>query len=65
MRYIFLVAAVAMLGSTSVGLAKADHHHRRHMRPAHGATRLGDAPAARSWLEIEHELDPCHCPGGF
>ena len=63
MRYTVLIAALAILASTGVGLAKTDHHHRRHIRPGYGAAQLPVAPAPRSWLEIEHELDPCHCPG--
>jgi hypothetical protein len=61
MRYTFLIAAAMMLATTSVGLAKTDYHHRRPIRPGYGAVHVGVVPAARSWLEIEHELDPCHC----
>jgi hypothetical protein len=62
MRYVVLLAAVAMLASTGAGLARTKHHVR-HVVPGYGA-QLGSVPDQRSWLAIEHELDPCHCDFG-
>jgi hypothetical protein len=64
MRYTLLIAAVAMLASTSVGLARTQHHHVRQVPPGYGSTQYAPVQDTRSWLEIEHDLDPCHCDGG-
>lgn len=62
MRYTLLIAAAAVLASTSVGLARTAHHPLRHVPAGYAATPT--VPTSRSWLELEHDLDPCHCDGG-
>jgi hypothetical protein len=64
MRYALLIAAAAMLASTSAGFAKSTHHHPRQVPPGYGETQSETGQGSRSWLELEHELDPCHCDGG-
>jgi hypothetical protein len=64
MRYTLLIAAAAILASTGAGLAKSDHHRVHHARPGYADVQSQSVPPQRSWLELEHELDPCHCDGG-
>jgi hypothetical protein len=63
MRYMLLIAATALAASTSASFARTGHPVR-HYAPGYGATQSDRVPAPRSWLELEHELDPCHCDGG-
>jgi hypothetical protein len=64
MRYALLIAAAAVLASTSAGFAKSEHHRAHHAPPGYGEMQSETVPAQRSWLELEHELDPCHCDAG-
>ena len=65
MRYALIIAAVALLASTSAGLAKTRHvSHPKQVSPGYATTQTQPAPDQASWRAMQHYLDPCHCDGG-
>ncbi len=65
MRHALMIAAVALLASTSAGLARTGHvSHPGQVSPGYAETQTETVPNQGNWLAIENYLDPCHCDGG-
>ncbi len=65
MRRALMIAAVALLASTSTGLARTGLvSHPRQVSPGYAATPTETVPDRGNWRAIENYLDPCHCDGG-
>jgi len=65
MRYTLLIAAVAMLASTSIGLANSKHHHASHFRPGYAAAHHGVVPvfpgvsaSENAWMDYVSRPSP-------
>jgi hypothetical protein len=64
MRYIMLMAATAVLASTSIATAKTRHYPPQPVQPGYSSTLPAGVPAGLSFEEQRRYFDPCHCDGG-